>query len=189
MLWDLPGGGFPIAVIHEEMRAAGLAVPQPPSHEVSRMQALEALWAAAGLREVALRSITVSRRFPDFATFWSTSIEGPAMSAAMAGMPADEAEALRLRVLGRLPADASGAVTLTATANAVKGLKPRSIHRQPRHRPSLRIMARIQARRRMAIAARPRSSDTWRGAGMVGAQAASASGNRHMIEFRSTFFA
>jgi SAM-dependent methyltransferase len=121
--WDLAGGGFPIAVIHDEMRAMGISVPAPPSADAARREMMEALWSGAGLADVALRSITVTRRFPDFETFWRTSVQGPAMSAAMAEMPAEVAEALRQRVRARLPDEAGGGITVQATANAVKGVK------------------------------------------------------------------
>lgn len=123
--WDLAGGGFPIDVIQREMRAMGMTVPLPPSADASRLDSMAALWAEAGLGEVGLRSITVTRRFQDFETFWTTSIEGPAMSAVMAALPAAEAEALRQRVLASLPTEPGGGVTIQATANAVKGVKAR----------------------------------------------------------------
>lgn len=121
--WDLAGGGFPIAVIHDEMRALGMSVPQPPSADAARQENMAALWSAAGLRDVALRSITVTRRFADFDTFWQTSVEGPAMVAAMADLPRETAEELRRRVRARLPDEPGGGTTIRATANAVKGLK------------------------------------------------------------------
>jgi SAM-dependent methyltransferase len=121
--WDLAGGGFPIAVIQDEMRAAGMEVPLPPSAEASRPETMQALWSEAGLREVALRSITVTRHFPDFDTFWRTSLDGPAMASAMVTLPREAAERLRLRVRARLPDEPGGGITLQATANAVKGLK------------------------------------------------------------------
>lgn len=121
--WDLAGGGFPIAMIHDEMRAAGIAVQLPPSAEASRLEAMRSLWADAGMREIELRRITVTRHFPDFATYWATSIASASMNAAMAAMSPDAAEALRRRVLARLPTDAAGGITVSATANAVKGLK------------------------------------------------------------------
>ncbi|MBR0679079.1 methyltransferase domain-containing protein [Roseomonas eburnea] len=122
--WDMLGGGFPIAVIQDVMRESGLPVPLPPSVEASRRESMRALWSAAGLRDVALRPITVSRHFADFDTYWTTSVQGPALSAVMAGIPAAEAEALKERVRSRLPIDPAGGITATATANAVKGLKP-----------------------------------------------------------------
>lgn len=122
--WNLAGGGFPIAVIQQEMQALGMTVPMPPSADASRAETMQALWSAAGLRDIALRSITVTRRFPDFEAFWTTSIQGPAMSAVMAQTPVETAEALRQSVLARLPAGATGGITISATANAVKGIKP-----------------------------------------------------------------
>lgn len=122
-VWDIPNGGFPIAMIHEEMRADGLPVPSPPWPEVSRVEALRSLWSEAGLREIEQRTITVTRRFDDFDAFWAISVGGPGMTAAMAQVSPEAADALRRRVQARLPPDASGGITVHGTANAVKGRK------------------------------------------------------------------
>ncbi len=50
--WDLAGGGFPFAPIHDELRAAGAAPSLPPSPDASREATLRDLWTAAGLEAV-----------------------------------------------------------------------------------------------------------------------------------------
>ncbi|MBW6397577.1 methyltransferase domain-containing protein [Roseomonas sp. HJA6] len=122
--WDLPGGGFPIAVVQEEMRAGGIEPPLPPHPEASRQDVLEALWTGAGLRDVAVRAITVTRHFADFETYWAICLRGPATAPVLKALPQPEADALKDRVRARLPVDANGGITVAATANAVKGVKP-----------------------------------------------------------------
>ena len=121
--WDILGGGFPIAAIHEEAEALGMTVPKPPSVEASRREAMEALWSAAGLREVETRPITVTRRFADFEDYWAVSLRGPTIGAVLAAAPAQQAVALKERARARIPTDADGGITLAATANAVKGIR------------------------------------------------------------------
>lgn len=121
--WDLAGGGFPIAVVHEEAEKLGVKVPLPPSADAARLEVMPALWSAAGLRDVATRRITVTRRFADFDAYWAVSQRGPTTGAALAAAPAAQRDALKDRVRARLPVDADGGITATATANAVKGVK------------------------------------------------------------------
>jgi SAM-dependent methyltransferase len=119
--WDLPGDGFPYYAVQAEMRELGIAVPAPPSPDVSRMDALRALWIGAGLEAVETREITVQRTFADFDDYWTTILGGPSVGSALATMTAGEVARLQARIRERLPADAAGGITYTARANAVKG--------------------------------------------------------------------
>lgn len=121
--WDILGGGFPIAVVHEEAEALGMKVPLPPSAEASRRADMEALWSAAGLREVETRPITVTRRFADFENYWAVNQRGPTIGAVLAAAPAQKLAVLKERVRARVPRDADGGITTAATANAVKGVR------------------------------------------------------------------
>jgi SAM-dependent methyltransferase len=47
--WDVMGGGFPLLPVQTEMRAMGFPAPLPPSSDVSRAEALHALWTNAAL--------------------------------------------------------------------------------------------------------------------------------------------
>ena len=51
-MWDLPGGGLPLAPLFRALQAIGKPGAMPPSADVSRRAALEALWHGAGLIEV-----------------------------------------------------------------------------------------------------------------------------------------
>src|SRR4029453_3114573 len=75
--WDLDGGGFPYEALLDEMRQMGVAVPQPPSPEASRIDAMRELWAGAHVEAVETREIAVHRGFADFDEYWTTILGGP----------------------------------------------------------------------------------------------------------------
>lgn len=122
--WDMPGGGFPYAPLQAEMREMGIAVPQPPSPDASRLDALRDLWTGAGLTAVATREITVQRTFADFDDYWATILGGPSVSAQLAAMTPAEIARLQAGMRARLPADTTGRITCSARANAVTGRVP-----------------------------------------------------------------
>jgi ubiquinone/menaquinone biosynthesis C-methylase UbiE len=120
-MWDMLGGGFPLDPILDEMRAMGLAPPRPPRMEASRMDAMRELWTGAGLDDVETREIVVRRTFADFDDFWTTNGKSPSIAAVIAGMAAGEVETLKAKVRAHTPEDASGNITYSARAHAVKG--------------------------------------------------------------------
>jgi SAM-dependent methyltransferase len=119
--WDMPGGGFPYQVLHDEMRGRGIAVPSPPNPDASRMDALRDLWTGAGLMNVETREIVVRRTFTDFDDYWATVLGGPSVGRQLAAMSFEDAENLKAIIRRRLPADANGRITYGAGANAVRG--------------------------------------------------------------------
>lgn len=123
--WDiLEPGGFPMGPMQEEVRAMGRKPMLPPRPEVSRMDALRALWVDVGLTDVSTREITVARTFDDFEDFWSTVQIAVSMAQAIREMSPDEKAQFKDRLRARLPADASGRITYTSRANAVAGRVP-----------------------------------------------------------------
>ena len=122
--WDVPGGGLPGAPIHAEMRAMGIRPPLPPSFEISRIDALGALWAGAGLDEIETREIVVSRTFADFEDFWTTNLLGASIEAVVAAIPSNDVERLKARVRTTMPTDTGGRITYMSRANALKGRVP-----------------------------------------------------------------
>jgi SAM-dependent methyltransferase len=123
--WDLLGGGFPFGLILEELRAAGLDPPLPPSAGISRMAALRELWQSAGIEAIETREIAVERRFADFEDFWSSSTGGSgSIRPMLAEMAPGELERLKARVRARLSTDAAGRVTGHGRANAIWGRVP-----------------------------------------------------------------
>jgi len=107
-----------------EMRGLGVAVPVPPSPGASRIDAMRELWTGAGLDAVETREITVQRTFADFDDYWTTILMGPSVGPKLLAMASEDIALLKARMRARLPADATGRITYSARANAVKGHVP-----------------------------------------------------------------
>lgn len=123
--WDMAGGGFPFAPIQAGMRAMGQTPAQPPSADASRQEALIGLWTAAGLVDVATRSIAVERSFADFEDYWVTSTNtSGSMRPVLAAMTEAEIARFKDTVRASMPSGPNGQVTWTARANAIKGRVP-----------------------------------------------------------------
>lgn len=119
--WDMTGGGFPYHALQAEMRAMGLAVAKPPSPDAASIEVLQSLWRGAGLEAVETREITVQRTFADFDDYWLTVLGGPSVGRQLAALDADGTVRLQERMRAAMPTDASGGITYSARANAVKG--------------------------------------------------------------------
>lgn len=120
--WDILGGGFPFAALQAEMAALGTPPLWPPSVDASRLDAMAALWRDAGLVAIETREIRVTRTYADFDAFWTIARSGPRLAPRVAGMSAVDVERLKSRLRERLPADADGRLTYSASANAIKGM-------------------------------------------------------------------
>jgi hypothetical protein len=82
------------------------------------------LSTGAGLETIETREITVQRTFADFDEYWSTILGGPSVGPRLAAMRSEDIALLKARMRARLPADATGRITYSARANAVKGRVP-----------------------------------------------------------------
>ncbi len=122
-VWDVFGGGFPYAVLKDEMAALGVPPLWPPSVEASRRDALLRLWHDAGLVDVAACELRVERTYDSFDDYWTVALDGPPIVPLIATMPAADVRRLEARMRERLPADAAGRITLTARANAIRGTR------------------------------------------------------------------
>ena len=122
--WDMLGGGFPYEALRNEMRGMGVAVPEAPSVGASRMEAMRELWKDGGLVAVETREVNVQRTFADFDDYWQTILGGPSVGRQLAAMSAADMATLQTRMRRRLTADATGRITCSARANAVKGRVP-----------------------------------------------------------------
>ena len=123
--WDLMGGGFPYAALQEEMRALGVPLLMPPSAQASRIDALHALWAGAGLVDIETCEIAVQRTYDDFDAFWRVALTGPGLAPRIAALDDADRRHLTERLRARLAPDAEGRITHAARANAIKGRVPR----------------------------------------------------------------
>jgi len=122
--WDMHGGVFPLEPMQAELRAMGRKPMLPPSHEISRIEALRTLWTSAGLTDVVTREITVSRTFEDFDDFWASVLVAASMAQFLKELDPRETEAFQVRVRARLPVGADGRITCVSRANAVTGRVP-----------------------------------------------------------------
>lgn len=119
--WDILGGGFPLHLVQQELRALGFPPPWPPRADVSPIDAMRSLWADAGLQSVEAREIKVRRSFANFDDFWAITLTAPSIRATIADMAPADVEALRARTQARMSADADGRIHCDARANAVRG--------------------------------------------------------------------
>lgn len=120
-VWDMMGGGHPLALMHAEMNAMGFTPPHPPRSDITDLDSLTALWKSAGLAEIETREITTERTYADFETYWTTSILAATVSQTIAAMDRREVEVLKQRMRRKLAEDTSGHITCTARANAIRG--------------------------------------------------------------------
>ncbi len=120
-IWDLPGGGFPYEPIQTEMRAIGMAAPQPPRADTTVMAALVTLWEDTGLEAIQTRQISVKRNFSDFEDFWSASTGTGLLRPTITAMAREDLAQLQARVRTRLGALKDGPVSHEAHANAIQG--------------------------------------------------------------------
>lgn len=123
--WDmLEPGGFPLSAMQDELHAMGIVPLLPPRAEVSRLDALHALWTDAGLIDVATQAIVVTRTFDDFPDFWASVEIAIGMGQGTQAMPAAAKNQLKDRLQSRMTPDAGGRISVTARANAVTGRVP-----------------------------------------------------------------
>lgn len=122
--WDIPGGGLPIEIIRAELRRIDVSSPLPPNADISRAEALHALWTSAGLKSVQTRPIAVQRTYETFEEFWTINLGVAGLGQTIGGLEAWQVEALKERVRALLPPDGNGRVTCHAQANAVRGWVP-----------------------------------------------------------------
>ncbi len=121
-MWDVPEGGTPVHPIYVAMGSLGMPSPRPPGAEVSRRDAMHALWEDAGLESIETRVIRIPVVYADFDDFWnSNSVPVGPQGKAIANMAPGAREQLRGRVREQLSATADGRIAYESFANAVKG--------------------------------------------------------------------
>jgi hypothetical protein len=73
------------------------------------------------LEGVETRKITVQRTFANFDDFWTTSTLSGSVRPTVAALSPGDIELVKSRLRANLPADATGCITYSSFANAVKG--------------------------------------------------------------------
>lgn len=113
--WDAAVELDPGAASLDEGRRFPLCRPEP----------LRALFAEAGLDDVAVGAIEITTRFADFDDYWSPFLGGTGPAPGyLASLDDDRREALRDRLERRLTPDADGTIPLRARAWAAFGTVP-----------------------------------------------------------------
>jgi SAM-dependent methyltransferase len=108
-----------------ELDPAAAPLDEGTRFPLCRPEALETLFAGAGLRAVAVTSIDVPTPFKDFDDYWQPFLggQGPA-PAYVATLEEGARERLRDRIRARIPVAADGSISLKARAWAVRGTIP-----------------------------------------------------------------
>ena len=122
--WDMLGGGFPYALLRQELKVIGHDVPTEPHPDAAQIASLRDLWAQAGLEGVETRVLEVQRAFSGFDDYWQTVLGAPSMGPKLATLSPPTIATLQDRVRARLPGGGSGPFTLGARCHAVKGARP-----------------------------------------------------------------
>ena len=126
-VWDfaaMRNPGWPLA---RGLREIGVEPAPMPGAEASSAEALQLLFAQAGLEDIAVQSIAVTIAFSDFDEFWRS--QTPAISSQgkiVARLSESELVKLREAVRAAMPIRRDGSIAFTARANAIKSRVPAS---------------------------------------------------------------
>jgi len=123
-VWAYVEALSPLDPFDAEFASAGVAAPPPPSLHVVSLVAVSRLWADAGLEAIETRSITTERTFVDFDDLWTSVTATGRLKSAVARMDPATLARIQAGLRARLPPDAQGRITYSATANAIKGRVP-----------------------------------------------------------------
>jgi len=104
-----------------ELDADAARLDEGPRFPICRPEALEQLFASAGLEAIEVKAIDIPTTFADFDDYWQPFLGGQGPAPAYA-MSLDESARSRLRdhIRARMPAEANGLISLTARAWAVR---------------------------------------------------------------------
>lgn len=121
-VWDFTNGGSPQQPLREAIEAAGVTVTHMQGHENSRREALDRIFKAASLDDVATRMIEIDVSYPDFDAYWTsqTALANTTVQY-LRSMPATEVERVKAYLREHLATDQSGRIAYKARASAAKG--------------------------------------------------------------------
>jgi hypothetical protein len=123
-MWDLPGGGLPLAPIYRALGKLQHLPPMPSNAAVSRIEALQALWTEAGLAAVETTVLKMDVAFNDFEDFWeSNTLRIGPQGKFMDSLDASIIAQLKRELKATMPVQSDGRIVYGAHANAVKGVK------------------------------------------------------------------
>jgi ubiquinone/menaquinone biosynthesis C-methylase UbiE len=124
-MWDIAGGGIPVAPVQAAMESIGFAAPSRPGAAASKRDVMQSLWENAGLQTIETRVIRIPVAFANFDDFWDSNTVpvGPG-GQAISALSASDKERLKSRLRQQLPIGADGRIAYEGVANAVKGRVP-----------------------------------------------------------------
>ena len=125
-VWDFAAELSPSGPLRKAMRRFGTDVPAIPGTEVSRPEALRALFQAAGFEKIETRTVDVCLAYTDFQDFWQAQTPGYAPTTKIiAAMKESERMRLMHAVQSAVPTGPNGSIEYCARANAIKARVPR----------------------------------------------------------------
>jgi ubiquinone/menaquinone biosynthesis C-methylase UbiE len=124
-VWDFTKGGSPQQPLREAIEATGVTVVHMRGHENSKREALDRIFNAASLDDVATRMIDIDVSYPDFNSYWTsqTALANTTVQY-LRKMTVPEVERIKAQLREHLPKDSSGRITYKARASAAKGRVP-----------------------------------------------------------------
>jgi SAM-dependent methyltransferase len=124
-VWDFADGGHPDVPIQKGLKRIGVTPPAVVGTEETRLKSLAAMFAAAGLKDIATRKMNISLTYPDFDDFWVA--QPPAYSPygkAIAELSEGDRAKLKDTVRDSLRPGPGGIITRMACANAIRARVP-----------------------------------------------------------------
>jgi ubiquinone/menaquinone biosynthesis C-methylase UbiE len=124
-VWDFAGGRATGAPLAKGMRAIGIEPPITPGTEHTTIEALQSLFAAAGLESVEARQIEIAPTYSSFDDFWTSQTGSVSPTAKfISTLTEPQRERLRDAVRSILPSNTDGSIGYSACANAIKARAP-----------------------------------------------------------------
>ncbi len=123
-MWDLPNLGVPLSPLYRALTKLGHPAPPPPNPHASSIDAMQGMWADAGLTSVETTVFRIDVTFKNLEDFWQTNAVpiGP-LGKVIASLSPAETLAMKVELQASLPVQPDGTIVYGATANAVKGVK------------------------------------------------------------------
>ena len=124
-VWDFAGRRTPNTILGLTARRMGVEVMQAPGTADSTLDRLAALFGEAGFTAVETRTFEVTSDYVNFDDYWDaqTPSFNPLTHALNTLSEADRA-AVKEKTRAAVPARPDGSISVSATANAVKGRAP-----------------------------------------------------------------
>ena len=124
-VWEFGRDLSPSGPLRRAMRAVGVDVPAIPGTVHSTLEALAALYTAAGLVTVQTRTFDVTLSYEDFDDFWASQTRGYSPTTKIIQKMTDaERRRLKRTTQEMLGAGPHGRVEYSARANAICGVVP-----------------------------------------------------------------